>query len=134
MVIQTFADSDRLRHPKPIVQESSKVFRRGVDQRSVTMAQGLYKHRKGRRGLPPAGVVDMVTRERRAPIRHHGDEPSLGDVLRDEVLHQVGQSQSGEGRLQPQRTGVEGQLPFDTDLQVATVPGELPDVQATAGR
>ena len=44
------------------------------------------------------------------------------------VLWQICEAQPRQGRIQSQRKGVEHQLPFDPDLQLAPVLLELPGI------
>ena len=95
---------------------------------------GIDQHRKGRRGLAAARVIELVARKRRAPILEHPEQSSVGNIRRHLVFRHVGEAHSGQCRVQPQRHVVEHQLPVDAHFQFASALFEFPGVDSAVGR
>jgi len=54
--------------------------------------------------LSAAGVIEVITREGRAPVAKHSYKPFIGKVEFHEVLRNVGEAEAGQRRLDDQRT------------------------------
>jgi hypothetical protein len=106
----------------------------GYATASPTIAQRIDKQCKGRRGLPPARVVEMIPRKRRTPIFEHALETSLGDMGLNQILRQIGEAESAQCRSEDRGERIENELAIDAYLQLLMASFELPGIQPTIGR
>src|SRR6516165_7072691 len=73
----------------------------------------------------------MVPGKMGAPVVEQERQPSFGDMRTDEVLWNIGDPVSADGRINHWYGRVECQLPVNSDPQFTTVLFELPSVEAT---
>src|SRR4051812_46038042 len=81
--------------------------------RVAAIPQRLDNQREGGRLLAPAWVVEMVARERLAPVLQHADQSTGADQRRDILLRQVGESDPLQGAQACQGYVVDSQLAFN---------------------
>src|SRR5438132_12089561 len=100
---------------------------------SVPVPQRLYKQRERGRRLASARVIEVVARIGQTPVFEHPLEATLVDVGLHQALRQITQAETGERRTEHLGRGVEGQLAFDTHLELPRPLFELPGVQSAMG-
>ena len=66
---------------------------------SNSVAERIDDQRKGRGGLAPARVIEMVAGEWRAPIGQDTDELSLPNVGSHLILEEIRQTKPRQGRV-----------------------------------
>lgn len=71
-------------------RSSSSCLRTCDPIRSAPIPQRLHQQSEGRRGLPPARVIEVVARKRRAPIVEHLDQLALGELRAHPILGHIG--------------------------------------------
>src|SRR3954463_3629188 len=98
---------------------------------STPIAQRINQQGKGRRRLAATGVVEVITRERRAPVSQHPDESAIDEVHLHLILGQIRQAESRQRCVEHQSGFVEYELPFDPHPQLASPLLELPGVEPT---
>ena len=101
---------------------------------SSPMAQCLHQGDESGRGLAAARIVEIVGVPIGAILLKHADQPPLGNVWPDDLFHHVGQPETVECGFQEIEAVVEGQLPLNTDLDLAPVVLELPLVKPAGCR
>ena len=84
--------------------------------------------------MPPAWIIQVVAGKFRTPVGKNPDETPAGNVCLGLILGQIGETESSQRRIEPQRDVVEHELPFDMDVDFASVFLELPRVDAAVSR
>src|SRR3954447_26415379 len=77
-----------------------------------SIAQGINQQSKGGCRLPAAWIIEVVSRERRAPGCEHPDEIAAVEVSLHLLLGEIRQPEAGR-RVEDKRRGVEDELTFD---------------------
>ena len=98
--------------------------------RAFPIPKNIHQQRKGRGGLPPARIVEVVARIVRAPIRQHSLEAALGKIWLRHILRHVGHAEPAQRRIEHLEGAVEDELAFDVNPHLAAVLLELPGVQS----
>lgn len=83
--------------------------------------------------LAAAGVVEVVSRKRRAPVLEHSLQTSLGNMRYRHVLRHVSEAETGQCRIEHLARAVQHELAFDARVQFATTFLEFPCVEPAVG-
>lgn len=94
------------------------------------MPQRGDQHAERRRRLPPARVIEMKARERRAPIGQSANQSACSDMLTHTVLRHEGQAVTGKRGADGHRRGIEHQPSLDAHAEFAAPFLELPGMEA----
>ena len=63
------------------------------------MAKRLDEQSERRRGLAPAGIIEVIAGIGRAPILEHALQAALRDMGRCDILRHIGQTEPGQRRV-----------------------------------
>ena len=97
----------------------------------AALAQRLHQELKCGQGLPPRRIVEVISRENRAPRRQHAPEAAVSNVLFHRVLRNAGNAMPTKTGEQYLRRTVERQLAIHPDVQLLPVALELPGIEAS---
>ena len=90
------------------------------------MAKRLNEQSERRRGLAPAGIIEVIAGIGRAPILEHALQAALRDMGRCDILRHIGQTEPGQRRIEHLERAVEDELAFDAHVQIVVAFLELP--------
>ena len=95
---------------------------------AITQRVDQKRERGG--GLAAARIVEVIARERRAPVFEHPHEPPVGDVSCGLVLEHAGEAEAGDHGAHDLRHIVERQLAFDPNPEFAPPLLQFPGIEA----
>ena len=97
------------------------------------ISQCIDQDCESRRSLPSARIVQVITREGRAPIGQHPGQPALGYIWLHVTFRQISKTEAIECGAQERPRPVEDQLTIHPDVENAAILFELPGVEAAMG-